>query len=57
LQRRIGCPPVPLQLYGNNVFNNRYVRGLNTYGLGPLGVVGATVTPPRLWGMEMTVKF
>jgi len=44
-------------LYGNNIFNNRYVRGLNTYGLGPLGVVGATVTPPRLWGMEVTVKF
>ncbi len=44
-------------VYGNNVFDKQYVRGLNTYGRGPLGVVGATITDPRTYGLEMTVKF
>jgi iron complex outermembrane receptor protein len=44
-------------VYGNNVFDNQYVRGLNTYGRAPLGVVGATITEPRTYGLEMTVKF
>ncbi|MGH8054456.1 MAG: TonB-dependent receptor [Stenotrophomonas sp.] len=44
-------------VYGNNVFDNQYVRGLNTYGRAPLGVVGATITDPRTYGLEMTVKF
>jgi len=30
---------------------------MNTYGGGPLGVVGATITDPRTYGLEMTVKF
>ena len=44
-------------LYGNNVFDNQYVKGLNTYGRGPLGVVGATISEPRTYGMEVAVKF
>lgn len=44
-------------LYGNNVFDKRYVRGLNTYGLAPLGVVGATITEPRTYGMEVEVRY
>lgn len=44
-------------IYGNNVFDNQYVKGLNTYGRGPLGVVGATITDPRTYGMEIAVKF
>ncbi len=44
-------------VYGNNVFDNQYVKGLNTYGRGPLGVVGATITEPRTYGMEVAVKF
>ena len=44
-------------VYANNVFDKQYVRGLNTYGRGPLGVVGATITDPRTYGLEMTVKF
>ncbi len=44
-------------VYGNNVFDKQYVSGLNTYGRGPLGVVGATITDPRTYGLEMTVKF
>ncbi|MCD9088007.1 TonB-dependent receptor [Stenotrophomonas sp. SY1] len=44
-------------VYANNVFDKQYVLGLNTYGRGPLGVVGATITEPRIYGLEMTVKF
>ena len=44
-------------VYGNNIFDNQYVKGLNTYGRGPLGVVGATISEPRTYGMEVTVKF
>lgn len=44
-------------VYGNNVFDNQYVKGLNTYGRGPLGLVGATVTEPRTYGMEVAVSF
>ncbi|HJW46309.1 MAG TPA: TonB-dependent receptor, partial [Lysobacter sp.] len=44
-------------VYGNNVFDNRYVTGLNTYGKDVLGVVGATVSEPRTYGLEVTVKY
>jgi iron complex outermembrane receptor protein len=43
--------------YGNNLFDNRYVTGLNTYGRDVLGVVGATVNEPRTYGMEFTVRY
>ncbi|MCI4566523.1 TonB-dependent receptor [Lysobacter sp. CFH 32150] len=44
-------------VYGNNVFDNRYVTGLNTYGKDVLGVVGAMVSEPRTYGLEITVKY
>ncbi|HEY0662090.1 MAG TPA: TonB-dependent receptor [Lysobacter sp.] len=44
-------------VYGNNVFDNRYVTGLNTYGREVLGVVGAGVSEPRTYGVEVSVKF
>jgi iron complex outermembrane recepter protein len=44
-------------VYGNNVFDNRYVSGLNTYGKDVLGVVGAMVSEPRTYGLEVTVKY
>lgn len=44
-------------VYGNNIFDNQYVKGLNTYGRDPLGVVGATISEPRTYGMEVAVKF
>jgi iron complex outermembrane receptor protein len=43
--------------YGNNVFDHRYVTGLNTYGKDVLGVVGATVSEPRTYGVELTVRY
>ena len=42
--------------YGNNVFDNRYVIGTNTYGAAVLGVVGAGVTAPRTYGLEFSLK-
>lgn len=44
-------------VYGNNVFDNQYVTGLNTYGKDVLGVVGATVSEPRTYGLEVSVKY
>jgi len=43
-------------LYANNVFDNRYVRAIHTYAR-PMGAIGASITDPRIWGMEVTVKF
>ncbi|RZA18626.1 MAG: TonB-dependent receptor [Lysobacteraceae bacterium] len=43
--------------YGNNVFDHRYVTGTNTYGAAVLGVVGAGVTPPRTYGLEVSLKY
>jgi iron complex outermembrane receptor protein len=43
--------------FGNNVFDHRYVTGLNTYGKDPLGVVGAMVSEPRTYGVELTIRY
>ena len=43
--------------YGNNLADNRYVTGLNTYGKDVLGVVGATVSEPRTYGVEVTFRY
>ena len=44
-------------MYGNNVFDNQYVNSLGTYGMTVLGTVGARVTEPRTYGLEVSVKF
>lgn len=44
-------------LYGNNVFDNRYVTQLNVYGREAYGTVGAVVSEPRTYGMEVSLKF
>ncbi len=44
-------------LYGNNVFDNRYVGQLNVYGREAFGTVGAVVSEPRTYGIEAGVKF
>jgi iron complex outermembrane receptor protein len=44
-------------LYANNVFDNRYVHGLNQYGTTVFGTTGATITEPRFYGMELQYKF
>jgi iron complex outermembrane recepter protein len=44
-------------IYGNNVFDNRYVTQLNVYGREAYGTVGAVVSEPRTYGMEVSLKF
>ena len=46
-----------LAVYGNNVFDNQYVTALGTYGKTVLGTVGARVSDPATWGVEMSVDF
>lgn len=44
-------------VYGNNLGDNQYINSLGTYGKTVLGTVGARVTEPRTYGMEVTLKF
>lgn len=44
-------------VYGNNLFDNQYVNSLGTYGMTVLGTVGARVTQPQTYGMEVSVQF
>jgi iron complex outermembrane receptor protein len=44
-------------VYGNNVFDNQYVNSLGTYGMTVLGTVGARMTQPRQYGLEVSAKF
>jgi iron complex outermembrane receptor protein len=43
--------------YGKNLFDNQYINALGTYGKTVLGTVGARVTEPRTYGMEVGLKF
>jgi len=43
-------------VYVNNLFDNRYVRSMALFAL-TMGAVGATITEPRTYGMEVTMKF
>jgi iron complex outermembrane receptor protein len=44
-------------VYGNNLLDNQYVNSLGTYGRTVLGTVGARVTEPRTYGVEISVKY
>ncbi|MFC3550825.1 TonB-dependent receptor [Lysobacter cavernae] len=44
-------------VYGKNLLDNQYVSGLGTYGKTVLGTVGARVTEPRTYGLELGVKY
>jgi iron complex outermembrane receptor protein len=46
-----------LALYGNNVFNKRYVTGISNLTTSVFGTAAASVTQPRAWGLEMTARF
>ena len=43
--------------YANNLFDNRYVTGLQQYGTTVFGTVGATVSEPRQFGVEAQFRF
>jgi len=44
-------------VYAHNLFDNQYVDGLATYGKTVLGTVGARVTEPRTYGVELNARF
>ncbi len=44
-------------LYGNNIFNKRYVTGVNNISTSVFGTPFASISPPRLWGVELHAKF
>jgi iron complex outermembrane receptor protein len=44
-------------VYAHNLFDHQYVDGLATYGKTVLGTVGARVTDPRTYGVEVSARF
>jgi iron complex outermembrane receptor protein len=44
-------------LYGTNVFNKRYVTGVNNISTSVFGTPFASISPPRVWGVELHAKF
>ncbi|HEX7813489.1 TonB-dependent receptor [Dyella sp.] len=44
-------------LYANNLFNNRYVTGVNNISTPVFGTPFASITPPRTYGLELRAKF
>ncbi|WP_266183762.1 TonB-dependent receptor [Dyella humicola] len=44
-------------LYGNNIFNKRYVLGVGNETTSVFGTPYATVTPPRTYGIEFRARF
>lgn len=53
------APSVPwsLALFVNNLFDRQYVTGVNNITATTLGTPFVNITPPRLWGVELGVKF
>lgn len=41
----------------NNVFDNRYVGGVNNITASTLGTAFTSVSPPRVWGLEVGYEF
>lgn len=44
-------------LFASNLFNNRYVRGVDNISATVFGTPYASITPPRMWGVELRAKF
>jgi iron complex outermembrane receptor protein len=44
-------------VYGNNLLDNQYVNSFGTYGMTVLGAVGARMTQPRTYGVELSANF
>ena len=44
-------------LFANNVFDNRYVTGINNITADTLGTPFVSISPPRFWGGDVTVNF
>jgi iron complex outermembrane receptor protein len=58
---RVGwsSPDVPwsVALYGNNLFDKRYVTGISNISATTLGTPFASISAPRFWGVEVAAHF
>lgn len=46
-----------VSVFGNNVFDKRYVDGVGNLTTSVFGTPTATITPPRMWGVELRASF
>lgn len=44
-------------LFGNNIFDKRYVSGIGNLTTSVFGTPTASITPPRSWGLELRASF
>jgi iron complex outermembrane receptor protein len=44
-------------LYASNLFNQRYVTGVSNITESVFGTPYASITPPRMWGVELHARF
>jgi iron complex outermembrane recepter protein len=52
-----GRVPVTFAVYGNNLFDERYVTGVQTISATTLGTPFTNITAPRFWGVEVGARF
>jgi iron complex outermembrane recepter protein len=52
-----GPVPVTVAVYSNNLFDNRYVTGVQTISATTLGTPFANITAPRFYGVEVGARF
>lgn len=46
-----------LGAYVNNVFDEQYIDGVGTLTADTFGTVHAQITPPRMWGVDLRVRY
>ncbi|MEM8986147.1 MAG: TonB-dependent receptor [Pseudomonadota bacterium] len=46
-----------LSAFVNNVFDEQYINGFSNITADNLGTPFTTITPPRIWGVELTYEF
>jgi len=44
-------------LFANNLFDKRYVTGINNISTNTIGTPFASISPPRIYGVELSAKF
>ena len=49
--------PWTIALYSNNLFDKRYVTGINNISTSTLGTPNASINAPRFWGVELGAHF
>jgi iron complex outermembrane receptor protein len=49
--------PWSFALFVNNAFDKRYVTAVNNISASVLGTPVASISPPRMWGVEAAVSF